>query len=244
MTDEHNRTPSPEALKPDEMGGGSSSRDQLSAGHHTPAPWTAEFDEVPYAEFGGDLTWTVNDAEGGSVCTLDGPKDEREAAARLIAAAPDLLEALRELIEEANRLGPQLPYNAPTQDIGEAIANARAAIAKATAPSSATPAERDKSRDELAALRSRVEVLTGALRPFAAIVPSSFYAADGSEAEGYAVMTWEHDRLGHQTAPDFTGADLAAARSALSNTSMGCREKEEGLPELPYVAGRAAGGCG
>lgn len=59
--------------------------------------------------------------------------EERLRRARLMAAAPDLLGALQVLVAEANRLGPQLPYNAPTADIASAIDRARSAIAKAIA---------------------------------------------------------------------------------------------------------------
>lgn len=43
-------------------------------------------------------------------------------------------EALGALITEANRLGPQLPYNAPTKDISDAIERARAALTKGAEP--------------------------------------------------------------------------------------------------------------
>lgn len=58
---------------------------------HTPGPWTVGVDEQdhgrPY----------VKDAEGYVVCALifEPGTGEPEANARLIAAAPDLLEALR-----------------------------------------------------------------------------------------------------------------------------------------------------
>jgi hypothetical protein len=56
--------------------------------------WRAEFTDTPYAEIGEG--WVVDSPEG-SICTLDGPVAEREAHARLIAAAPEMLGALREL---------------------------------------------------------------------------------------------------------------------------------------------------
>lgn len=62
--------------------------------------------------------------------------------------------------------------------------------------------------DEISRLRN-------ALAPFAQIKPSSLHPVDGSETEGYSVMLFETDRLGHQLAPDFTGADLARAREVL-----------------------------
>lgn len=51
-----------------------------------------------------------------------------------------------------------------------------------------------------------------ALRPFAAIKPSSFYAPDGSNGEAYRVHL--SDDL--DPSADFTGLDLARARAALS----------------------------
>ena len=59
---------------------------------HTPGPWQAEFTDVPYEELGE--TWTV-EAAGSAICTLDGPSDEREANARLIAVAPQMFALLK-----------------------------------------------------------------------------------------------------------------------------------------------------
>ena len=66
--------------------------------------------------------------------------------------------------------------------------------------------------DELDKERARAEKLREALKPFAAIAPSSFYPADGSEAEEYMVLL----RADHGNKAEFTGADLAAARAAIS----------------------------
>jgi hypothetical protein len=60
---------------------------------HTPGPWLAGFNDVPYAEHDG-IAWTV-DAEIGGICMVDGPADCNEANARLIAAAPELLQSLQ-----------------------------------------------------------------------------------------------------------------------------------------------------
>jgi hypothetical protein len=54
-----------------------------------------------------------------------------------------------------------------------------------------------------------------ALKPFAAITPSSLYADDGSEAERYVVRLYDGSR--HEPPHDFTGADLAKLRAALSH---------------------------
>jgi hypothetical protein len=84
-------------------------------GEHTPGPWTVE---GPVALRGGDY-WSV------ILPGLEEPidlyaADNGEANARLIAAAPDLLEALQEIIKW-NEVQHWFNFNA-----------ARAAIAKAT----------------------------------------------------------------------------------------------------------------
>lgn len=66
---------------------------------HTPGPWvmgqTANYEEALVASHSGDMVayaaW-----DGGSSCHL---KIENEANARLIAAAPDLLDALEGLLK-------------------------------------------------------------------------------------------------------------------------------------------------
>ena len=55
-----------------------------------------------------------------------------------------------------------------------------------------------------------------ALEPFARILPSSFYASDGSEGENYFAVL--HDNSRHDQ-PDFSGADLSRARTALEGAS-------------------------
>lgn len=81
---------------------------------HTPGPWTvtrADWDEET----------------GDAAYTLDGVKELCIADARLIAAAPDLLEALQAVVDAA---GPEA---------GPEIGKAEVAIAKATGQS--TPAQ-------------------------------------------------------------------------------------------------------
>ena len=59
-------------------------------------------------------------------------------------------------------------------------------------------------------LRAENKALRKAAAPFAAIKPSSFFPADGSENEGYVIYTcssWK-DRV------SFTGKDLANLRAA------------------------------
>lgn len=96
---------------------------------HTPRPWAADLGET-YAV-------TAPDKGRVAICThlkgahgLGGRRtgDEVAANARLIAAAPDLLEALQALLPdaEANHCG--------GPDTGARLQRARAAIAKAVQP--------------------------------------------------------------------------------------------------------------
>ena len=68
---------------------------------HTPAPWKAEFDEaVSVRSEDGSRICTINWLRGrhGLKGRIDG--DEGNANARLIAAAPDLLETLKQIKRE------------------------------------------------------------------------------------------------------------------------------------------------
>lgn len=62
----------------------------------------------------------------------------------------------------------------------------------------------------ITAAESRIRELEEALRPFAAIEPSSGVSQDGKEDEPYQVFLAYRDRF------DFTGKDLARARAAFS----------------------------
>ena len=90
---------------------------------HTPGPWEvfykAKYDEwhvsIPIKQ--GGMTWALSD---------DGVRSENpEADAHLIAAAPDLLDALDELLSACELPGDHC-------EIAQAIPKAIAAIAKAT----------------------------------------------------------------------------------------------------------------
>lgn len=83
-------------------------------GEHTPAPWR-------------DLigTWHVVAGDGGSVCMVNRalrPALEAEANTQLIAAAPDLLEALIDALDLIETITPIE---------GDTVRKVRAAIAKA-----------------------------------------------------------------------------------------------------------------
>ncbi len=87
---------------------------------HTPGPWFAEYDDNGF--------YYIRGGEGGlsdlAHIIGEGPLDK--ANAHLIAAAPDLLEALKVL------LSCQLLYIVSTEDsVANAIKGAKVAIAKA-----------------------------------------------------------------------------------------------------------------
>lgn len=92
---------------------------------HTPAPWSVQSDPCHFD--------TLSDVVGGEVKQMQGIKSqmfvsvggwadvsEQEANARLISAAPDLLEALKLVVDEIDGT---FPF--------ESLAAARAAISKA-----------------------------------------------------------------------------------------------------------------
>jgi hypothetical protein len=97
---------------------------------HAPAPWLARRDKA-IPEF-----WTVEAEEGRTlVCHLYGIRDvpkgkpdlETEATAKLIAAAPDLLEALVLVL-------PKLGWYTARELGDDVVKKIEAAIAKATQP--------------------------------------------------------------------------------------------------------------
>jgi hypothetical protein len=93
----------------------------------TEGPWTGA---EPWSGFS-----SIHGANGELVFGIAAGHDEERqppdacaANFRLILASPSLYAALEALVAEANRLGPQLPYNAPTKDITLAIDRARDAL--------------------------------------------------------------------------------------------------------------------
>jgi hypothetical protein len=88
---------------------------------HTPGPWVVR-GEAKYSGFG------VNDANGKSVAsfpsTMTRGDGEKSANAALIAAAPDMLAALRDAL-------PLLKGHQESPEKAERYQNALAAIAKA-----------------------------------------------------------------------------------------------------------------
>ena len=93
---------------------------------HTPGPWTVTADGAGWyiecaPERGHSVAYIMAEIGEEDPDTSD---DEKEANARLIAAAPDLLEALQMLLEFPNT--------------GPATSAAREAITKATGAARAT----------------------------------------------------------------------------------------------------------
>lgn len=97
---------------------------------HTPGPWYV-FVEKHNWGFTPHVTTSPEPKGGAPICTFNGlayrDGSETEANARLIAAAPDLFDALSDLLERIERSPTLLPHiSADTRNA------ARAAITKAT----------------------------------------------------------------------------------------------------------------
>ena len=99
---------------------------------HTPGPWTADV-HIPRGSADGE--WRIHAGREWVALLNDAnDADETEPNARLIAAAPELLEAARGVDVLYAELQAALPAiaNTPAFDIvQEAVRRARAAIAKA-----------------------------------------------------------------------------------------------------------------
>ncbi len=101
-----------------------SDRDEASDEQHTPGPWKV-YHALLRPQFPGNKIIEVQEANGNAVVRWAGFDDSDRlkrthlANARLIAAAPDLLEALRGVLRVADRKTDEFDA-------------ARAAIAKAT----------------------------------------------------------------------------------------------------------------
>jgi hypothetical protein len=92
----------------------------------TPGPWHAE--EVQ-PETHEPSIWRVHaedDSVEASICFLEGGEHDNDACARLISTAPDLYEALRELVDAASAPHPDWP-----RFVQAMTTKARAALAKA-----------------------------------------------------------------------------------------------------------------
>ncbi len=102
----------------------------MSTAKYTPGPWRVEHDYKPYIIHGNGADQIVC-----SIVGLAAGSKHADANARLVSAAPQLLEALTELIlidddYEIGDLCGVVRMSSPR--LTKAIAAARAAIAKAT----------------------------------------------------------------------------------------------------------------
>lgn len=108
----------------------SSSRDRPSAGHFTPGPWVAREEPHRSAIFSASAYAGRHIATASSYWAGDGPRaEEREANARLMAAAPDMFEALKEVVAYLDSIEGLGEGGTSAYDVPSIMA--RAAIAKA-----------------------------------------------------------------------------------------------------------------
>ena len=92
---------------------------------HTPGPWTVDEPHQVFAESVGEYVAITKVEEWNAL-----PPNQVEANARLIAAAPCLLDALQELTQIASVLEATCPGDSRAKE--NRMDRARAAIAKAT----------------------------------------------------------------------------------------------------------------
>jgi hypothetical protein len=99
---------------------------------HSPGPWEVKlnYDNMLHEELPG--RHTVKDADGWNVARI-WELTNSEANARLIAAAPDMLKALKSLFENCEMVHKYWGDGGNAKEANEAIAAARTAIAKAEA---------------------------------------------------------------------------------------------------------------
>lgn len=107
----------------------------MTKSQHTPGPWPCEYTgDGKRILVGKGLVEGPNGYEVAEVYSDDCPREVAEANARLIAAAPELLEALETLLPYAPwvpKAGiPMTPELEEKPDV-QAVLKARAAIAKA-----------------------------------------------------------------------------------------------------------------
>lgn len=127
---------------------------------HTPGPWTTfpqHFSTVP----DGEDPDTYVGANGKAVCTVstwgaDYANDtEAQANARLIAAAPEMLEALRALFDHCAMVHKHWGENSNQREADEAISAARALLQRFEIASSEASKYEGLARDTRCWWRSR-----------------------------------------------------------------------------------------
>lgn len=95
----------------------------MSNAKHTPGPWVAR---------AGLSNWSITTAYGQrtfAIALINSERVEQEVNARLIAAAPELLEALKALMGHDDKI--QVAIGGNLRYVGAFMDRARAAIAKA-----------------------------------------------------------------------------------------------------------------
>jgi len=96
----------------------------------TPGPWRITGTMTKYIEASLGNGWVQEVASVGPTDHDNGYGQQHEANARLIAAAPDLLEALQRINEACAQIPEGL--EGYLEQLSDAISDARKAIAKAT----------------------------------------------------------------------------------------------------------------
>lgn len=117
------------------------------SGGHTPGPWEVQREDKRLDS--GDVVewlWVGPVKWQTRVCRVvcyDGEQDEQRANARLIAAAPDLLEALIEALPYVECAEDDPAYKAGA--VAKVVKNMRAALAKARQSTPAPDCDGDPS---------------------------------------------------------------------------------------------------
>lgn len=98
----------------------------MSTQKHTSGPWKFSFESI-------DSEWAIVTTASGSIIANVNSDQRQKANARLIAAAPELLSALKGAASAISRALPFLPADTEAHFSGEWLAEIREAIAKAEA---------------------------------------------------------------------------------------------------------------
>ena len=99
------------------------------SGGHSRGPWSYYISEVARRDKITRPFASVRNADGADIIYISLFPERVEANARLVAAAPDLLEALRDFVENQSF---QVAVGGNPSAVEAMLCRARAAIAKAT----------------------------------------------------------------------------------------------------------------